>query len=437
MGCSGGAASSSPGSTDSGSTDSGGTDSGGTVGDGATPDVSAQTDSAIDVDTSPDGDAAPEGAVEGDDLFKCTFDPMQWWRDAGVRDITFVAFADPHGMDPTSGCPVNEAAGDNQNVLIREAINSVGAHVWPADAGFYREGQSYDRIRGVLIAGDLTQAGSASIPAGKQKCFEYTAYRAAFGRCGSEGKLLFPVYEAAGNHDYPRMTPPGDANVHPVIDLLDLITADHRPGSASDLYDDPESGTAHHAWRWDDLWFVNVNLKVGYNPEFLDGGGTMRIADPHHSLGFLKGFLLSRANSKTRQLVILSHYPLGMLDKAEKESFCQLIYNAQHAAGDFEGGQKLSDSWPIVAFLHGHNHSVPEYKDWPCDAPYASVVIPQFSVGTPLYGGSQNLPGQMHFTIMRIGSQSLEVVGVGAPADGGTGPWDYVYKDRKPYPVAP
>jgi|GEM_PF-4528563 len=189
--------------------------------------------------TCPNGACEPEedcttcqadcgSCSEADVLSKCTFDPMQWWRGAGLRDVTFVAFGDPHASDPTPGCPVNEAQGANQNVLIREAINSAGAqpHVWPTGASFYREGQVYDHIRGALILGDLTQAGSESIPAGTQTCREYTAYRNAFGRCGAEGKLNIPVYDLYGNHDFPRAPLPATSMI---IQSSTTWTGSRRP----------------------------------------------------------------------------------------------------------------------------------------------------------------------------------------------------------------
>ncbi|MFH1434284.1 MAG: metallophosphoesterase [Pseudomonadota bacterium] len=376
-----------------------------------------------------------------DTLFECGFESMQWWRsptDHDQRDITFVAFGDTHAADPTPGCPGNDDYAPDQNRLIRDAVNSASPsifwepHVWPPGAGFLREGEAYDHVRGVVIAGDLTHAGSESIPAGSMVCREYRYYRDAFGRCGSEGRLWFPVYDVYGNHDFPRSPYPGDVSHHPVIDRLDSITAAHRPGASSDLYDDASAGTGHHAWRWDDIWFVNVDVKPGYNDEFIEVSSphTMRIVDPHGSRGFLKEFLQARTNNSTRQIVIVAHYPLSTdrIDAEEKESFCRLIHNAQHGTGDFTG-QKLSMSNPVVAYIHGHNHHVPEYRSWTCPSPYNAITIPMFSAGTPLYRSDTN-SGMLHFTIFRLGTNRLEVVGIGAPAGNPTGPWTTVYTER-------
>ncbi len=369
----------------------------------------------------------------------CDFDPMQWWRSPEsheTRDITFVAFGDTHASDPNPVCRRSGSYAVDQNYLMAEAVNSTlpsifwDAHVWPAGSSFYRESEPFDHVRGVVIAGDLTNTGSESIPAGALVCREYLAYRDAFGRCGDEGRLQFPVYDLYGNHDFPRSASPGDVSYHPVIDHLDRITAAHRPGAASSLYDDPSGGTGHYAWRWDDIWFVNVNVKPGNELEYLPGDDNMRIVDPHGSRGFFTDFLSSRANNRHRQIVVVAHYPLwsGRISHDEKESFCRRIHNAQNGTGSFSG-RKLSRENPIVAYVHGHNHHVPEYRTWTCPSPYDDITIPHFSVGTPAYASDRH-DGDLHFTIFRLGSHRLEVVGVSAPAADPTGPWTYLYAER-------
>ena len=126
--------------------------------------------------------------------------------------------------------------------------------------------------------------------------------------------------------------------------------------------------------------------------------------------------------------MILSHYGLGSsrVSNAERSDFCQLIYQAQNGKGPFSG-QKLSKNYPVAAHLFGHNHHLPEYKLYTCPSPYNSIKVPRFSVGTPLYKGSQN-NGKLHFTIIRLGEKRLEAVGVGVNASSPTGSWSYVFK---------
>jgi cytolysin (calcineurin-like family phosphatase) len=389
--------------------------------------------SSLEAD-SEEGRSAQRALPEADVLSKCAADPRQWWRGPKLRDITFVAFGDAHAIDLTPGCPRNKSAVDDQNLLQRAAINSVelAPHTWPAGASFYREGKPYDHVRGVVIAGDLTQFGSESAPAGKQVCREYTAFRDTFGRCGDEGKLAFPVYEGYGNHDFPSFAGGGKRSYHPVVEYLDRIGTAHRPGSAADLFDDPEDRTGHYAWRWDDLWFVQVDLKPGYEDEVIDKAekGT-RVAVPHTSRRFLKSFLASRSRSTQRQIVIVSHYPLGShrITDGERRAFCKVIDDARRGQGLFKE-QKLSRTNPVAAFLHGHTHHAPGYTEWRCPSPYEALTIPSFDVGTAFYQGKSNVPGHLHFTIFRFGTSKLEAVGVSAPAKNPTGAWSYLYKRR-------
>jgi len=372
------------------------------------------------------------GACESADLLgACPFDPMQWWRgptNHNARDITFVAMGDTHAVDPSPGCSTHGALYRNE--IARDAINSVPTQVWPGGASFYREGKPYDHVRGLIITGDLTEGGSESKPAGVQPCNEFKYYRDAYGRCGNEGRLTFPVYDVYGNHDFPRSAGAGEVTYHPVINRLDAITAADRPGTSNYKYDDPKGGTGHYAWRWDDIWFVNLNVKPGWMNEPLPGPAGTRIVDPHGSKRFLKKFLLTRTNSSRRQIVILSHYNMGSgrIDREEKRRICKVLYQAQHAKGAFTG-QKLSRTHPVVAFIHGHNHAAPKHKNWTCPSPYNSITLPHFSAGTPNYS-SQNNNGNVQFTIFRIGGNNVEAVGVRARTIDPTGSWTYAYKKR-------
>lgn len=378
------------------------------------------------------GDPYPSEAIP---LGKCAADTMQWWRGAGLRDITFVAFGDSQAADMSPGCSPDAQYADDQNTLQRQAINSITAHNWPAGANggaFFNEGSPYDHVRGVAVAGDLTQNGSEAVPVGTQlghDCREYTLYRQAFGRCGTEGALLFPVYEAYGNHDFPWIAGVGDPNYHPVVDYLDQITAAHRPGEAADLYDDPSPGTNHFAWRWDDMWFVNLDVKPGTEVEVLEKNG-FRHVSPLDSLGFFRKFLDSRSATTTRQIVVMTHYPIGssrILD-SERTAFCKLISDAQNGTGPF-ANQKLAKTNPVI-YIHGHTHAAPAVSTWTCPAPHASVSFPIFDVGTPFYQANPNGPGRLHFTVMRIGGNRVEAAGVSADAKNPTGPWTYLHKTR-------
>jgi hypothetical protein len=407
--------------------------------------------------------------VEQDPLLKCPFNPMQWWRGFGKRDITFVAFGDPHATSRVQGCPRDGKYAFDQNEKMLLALNHIDTaiesgddiqtHRWPKRGKFHKAGRIFDHIRGVLILGDLTQAGSETIPAGGPlTCAEYAEHRRVYGRCGNEGALRFPVYDGYGNHDFPRMPMPQVPwkeyyPPHSVVDYLTRLTKYQRPGALDDLYDDPDPSTGHYAWRWDDIWFVQLNLKPGSSREYIEqlSSATLRIADPKGSLRFLRTFLRSLKKSSKRQIVLLSHYAIDnkRVEKAERKALCELLRNAQLGKGPFPN-QKLSKKTPVLAHIFGHDHKRPMHKKFTCPSPFQSISIDKFHAGTPWYkktyyqvkstGGGHAKPVHVPFvgfTVFRIGSKWLEVVGIAAPAAKPAGKWKTLYKLRLATPLKP
>lgn len=374
--------------------------------------------------------------TDADVLTKCTSSPMQWWAKPN-RDLTFVAFGDTQAQDPTAGCDHFDGYDPAQNTKLRDALNSLGAHVWPSGAPFTRAGKPFDRIRGAIVVGDLTQAGNEAHPMSAVACHEYAAYRAVFGRCGTEGKLAYPLYEGYGNHDFPYLPGSGDASYHPVVDLLDRITADHRPGDPADVFDDPVAGTAHYAWRWDDVWFVHLNLMAGSVDEPIVDEGATRITAPHGALRFLEAFLKSRSPSTSRQIVVLTHYGMnsGRVSPSEKVAFCRILDEARKGTGSF-GAQRLASANPVLGNIHGHTHNPADTAPWVCPDPFGAISFPRFDAGTPFLEDPKN-SGSLHFSVFRIGNSNLEAVGVRASKDAPTGPWAYTYQQRFPGVTAP
>lgn len=383
----------------------------------------------------------------------CAFDPQQWWASPETqddRDITFVAFADTHATElhkPQCGSVLGVRA--DGNVKMRMAIASLvpsvfwAPHVWPAGADFANQGRPFDHVRGAIIAGDLTQSGDEAIPVGSDTCYQYRNYRDAYGQCGDEGRLPFPVYDGYGNHDFPRFLPDGPQHQHPVVDALDRFTAALRPGVEGDFYEDPMEGTGHYAWRWDGLWFVMLDLKTGSELTVDQSESGTRHMDPHNSVRFLRRFLETRSNDAQRQIVIITHMHMGAEDvlPEDKDHFCQLIANAQRGDNGFDG-PKLDATHPIAAHLHGHNHHAPERNVWRCPAPYDGVSFPSYSVGTPLYMNPHNTAAngdnpKLQFTVFRFGDRNVEAVGFGAPVENPTGEWQVIYTHRDPILNAP
>jgi len=371
------------------------------------------------------------------------------------RNITFVAFGDPQAVSTSLGfmCGKNNAFQPQQMDTIRDAINDIENHQWPSKLS--KAGKSYDQIRGVLMAGDLTQSGSDPdpIPMPGLDCTEYTRFRKTFGFCGTEsGALKYPTYETFGNHDFPWVRTDTDGTgYHPVLEYLDGLVPKRAEAGSADYYYDPNTpGTGHYAWRWDDIWFVSLGVKPSDKTETLQknraGYDAKRLIDPQNSIGFLKGFLDAKG-SKKRQVVLLTHYPMntGRIKKAEKKAFCALIDKAQKQ-------KKLADEYPVI-LLHGHTHHSPKAKLWKCPKPYRDIEIPQFDLGSPFHykkhqkvklgdddavhpnldlkkdGDPRKRLSTVSFTVFHLGNKYVEAVGIGAHVEDPT-KWHVAYKQR-------
>lgn len=133
----------------------------------------------------------------------------------GGLDVTFLVTADTH-------FGYREGAFDISTQLDEEIkqMNGIAGRSWPLGLPG-RVGVP----RGVLVAGDLTDAGEE----GQWKQFE-----AAFGLTGKEGKVKFPVYESIGNHDR--------YNVQEYV--ARQVARRH--------------GRTHYSWDWDDLHMVCI-----------------------------------------------------------------------------------------------------------------------------------------------------------------------------------
>jgi hypothetical protein len=371
---------------------------------------------------------------EGKGACKCAVVPVP--SSSGSRDITFAAFGDTHAGE------ADAVQGDAQ---LRAAVNSIPAHTWPA--GFSKNPAHYAEVRGALVLGDLTDSGTAA---------QFQLFRSTFGRCGTEGKLAYPVYEGYGNHDSPWVAKSSqNQHVHPVIDVLDEMARNEtRPGDASRLYHDPQhAGSGHYAWKWDDIWFVHLNVSPGSTVTYRDRatheactfscpsgpcnppacGNEIRFVDPHDATGFFRNFVKSLPLSSKQQLVVLSHFGFGSSwwPDSDRTELCNIV--AAYRAGS---NQRLSGSKPVAAFLHGHTHGGPVYEQ---QKDCGGISFPQFNVGSPVCGVNANDPdcpvcpststdpacpaGQrkyVHFSIFRLGANWLEAVGVNALRTDGT-----------------
>jgi hypothetical protein len=114
-----------------------------------------------------------------------------FWKGPNKSDVTFVAFGDPQ-----YGATKGDKCGDN-NLLMIKAINKLNRKRWPTRFTLNKNDSYYiSKVRGVLIAGDLSNNDIGANPSQEQLSFIND-----YGLCG-EKKLKYPVYEGFGNHDF-------------------------------------------------------------------------------------------------------------------------------------------------------------------------------------------------------------------------------------------
>ena len=257
-----------------------------------------------------------------------------FWNES--TDVSFIAFGDTQ---------IAIDGGDKKrNYRYHIALNEVEKANWT----IFNINENITNIRGIIIAGDITQNGRD----GRWDSYnEYGVFNKIYGLCGNK-KVKFPIYEGYGNHDFfewshlayriPRE--------HPVVDSVS-IRNQHRIGIRNMA---PEKD-GHYSWEWDGIRFIQLNLcPSDVDPKHKVHG----VRNPRKAFTFLKNDL--KKINKKKKIVIISHYgptPTFEYDSKQLEKFYQFIKN-----------------YNIIAYIHGHNHKTSFYY-W--------REIPIFNVGSP------------------------------------------------------
>jgi hypothetical protein len=254
---------------------------------------------------------------------------MGWGWAAGSRDITFYHISDQHygakNFDPA--------------VLRKtiEVMNRLPGTPYPAEIG-----GTVGVPRGVILTGDLTDGGQPS---------QWADFIADWGLSGTEGRLRFPLYEMAGNHDGPPSTRAGDLGY---IRRQIIMRNQTRVGVVN-----RSPNGLHYSWDWGDVHFVCLNEYAGpesdqrypgspsFNRKKEDYGNPAE-----QSLQFLAQDLSSQVGAGGRPVILVQHY--GFDDFAfhpwgEKASW----WTEEHALRLWE----VLEGYNVIAILSGHDGS--------------------------------------------------------------------------------
>ena len=296
---------------------------------------------------------------------KNNFDLFEFNNFEGNTNITFIAFGDSQ---------IYEDHTVEQNDYQVIALNHFTELLSWDDAGFSELGEIED-IRGIIMAGDITQNGRDG------RVFSYDEYGEfvdRYGLCGNK-KVKYPIYEGYGNHDYFEWSNifyriPAD---HPVADSV-AIRNEYRPG----VMNFAPNMDGHYSWEWDDVHFIQLNLApTNIVPDL----GVNGLRDPRNALTFLKNDLSEHIEGTDKKVIIISHYgpwEWREWDQYKIDNLCQVVENY---------------SANIVGYIHGHSHSTSVY-DW-CE-------ISIFNSGSPYHNDdvhtSYNEDSRGRFTLFRI-----------------------------------
>ena len=295
-----------------------------------------------------------------------------FWKGPGQTDVTFIAFGDPQ---------FGGGAEDKNDFHVR-AINAVeGALNW--ESGHFGFDEPVSKVRGVIIAGDLTQNGRDG------RCFEdneYGGFVDAYGLCGNRA-VQYPVFEGYGNHDYFMWD-----NIcyripqeHPVADSVSVRNA-YRAGILNQAPDTD----GHYSWEWDNIHFVMVNLCPSDLVPELEVPGDR---DPRSALEFLEQDLVAHVQGTDKKVVVISHYGF----------YSTWDFNGWWTEEEADAFYDIVSGYDFVAHIHGHAHQTGRYT-------WRGLDI--FNAGSPYYT-SYNLDGRGHFTLFRITDDNLYAGDVG------------------------
>jgi hypothetical protein len=216
-----------------------------------------------------------------------------------ARDLTFIAVSDTHyGLSPE---------GDRVVPLLVDKMNSLPGTAYPAALGGV-----VGQPRGVLHIGDATNDGKKE---------QWAMFVRDYGLTGKDGRLLWPVYEACGNHDGGPKTPVRDGI---------------RERNARRVGLTAISGNGlHYCWNWDGILFVNLGIAPG---------STCRPYDPEYSMEFLEEVL--KKHARPGQPLILMHH-FGF-DKSHSLNWWPEERRIRY--------HELIKDCMVIAIIHGHAH---------------------------------------------------------------------------------
>lgn len=271
-----------------------------------------------------------------------------------AADVQFLVTGDPQFNDWTEPQYIarNMYSKDTLNRMIKEMNDSCGIAGCP--------------IRGILVAGDLTQ---------DSRMAEFNQYKNSIAGYDQN------VFDGLGNHDeinWP-MSSPGAIRAY-------IIQDRQRTATATNVRN------PHYSWDWNNVHFVQLNFAP------MNEQDAKEQVEPYKALQFLQEDLQNHVGASGRPVILIHH--LGF------DGFSQEWWSDK-ARADY---WRAISPYNVAAVFTGHSHLHPETNRltwnpmWLSPDSSGPKSIPTFVSGATMYGAflKVNISGNS-LTVQRMG----------------------------------
>jgi cytolysin (calcineurin-like family phosphatase) len=251
-----------------------------------------------------------------------------------ARDITFLHISDQHYGAKNFDQNIPQATIDAMNAIagVKYPDNLTGLVAKPF---------------GLILTGDLTDSGLAE---------QWQKFASDWGLIGSDGRLKYPLYEGAGNHDGQVSSADG-ARGYVRRQLIE------RNKKRPNVVNTSDNGP-HYSWDWEDVHFVQLNEYASLDDVNRYGGnpGYKRKSQSYgnpaqKSLQFLEKDLAEKVGKSGRPVILCQHYgfdDFSFHPWGDEKAW----WTEEHALRLWE----TIESYNVIAILSGHDGSEAIYN---------------------------------------------------------------------------
>ena len=283
----------------------------------------------------------------------------QAWRPSSASDETFsfLHISDTHVYAARDLAERPDPVSWELHSNLIEQLNTLAGREMPETVG----GGRVLSPRGVILTGDITDSGDKTMPESPlAQRVEAAAFAEWYGLTGCEGKLRYPIYEMAGNHD-------GPAGEGPMIEAIR-----RRNGGRVGLAAVSANGM-HYSWDWGGVHCLSLGVAVAPG----NGVSSRRRYNPLESLEFLRQDLAQRVGNSGRPVILCQHLDpqrhVGKLNEDRKDP--------EWDAREMMQYYQAIKPYNVAGVFYGHTHRR-EILHWKGDKLVEDGGIPLFNLAT-------------------------------------------------------